>query len=105
MKKYLLSLLFICGAANAAETEEFTVSEVGISRISQSMFIVTQEPASHSICRDKTYFRMATPTADAYAVYEQAIAAMKEGRKIRIQYRSDRCLSSGQHIDVFWALN
>lgn len=91
--------------AYASETEVFTIIEAGISMNTNTIIIWTQEDATGTNCSKKDSFRISLPATEAYMVYSAAISAMYEGKKAKLTYSEDDCISGSPILEVFRNLN
>jgi hypothetical protein len=106
MKK-LIPFLMILMATEALTSPriEIAVKEVGLSKNSKRVFVVSEQQATETECSVKDHFSIAIPEAEAYLFYSTALTAMKDGKKMRIQYSATDCISNSPIVEVFWNLN
>ena len=107
MKKYFfgLSLLFYSINAAAYFEQEFSISAVGGSSNTNSVFIDVTETAQHTNCANKKHFKLAFDSPHADRFYSTALAAQAQGKKMRLGYEPDDCLSNGVKPRVFKIIN
>lgn len=89
----------------ASARKNIVVTEVGLSKNTNRTFIKSSTLAANSECSDKEHYAMELGTPESYLFYSAALTAMKEGKKMRVQFELDQCLSHAPRVDVFWNLN
>lgn len=93
--------------ANCAEmSAEFTVSEVGASLVSNSVFVNTVENATSNNGCDLKTFKMSNDNAFSDKFYSTMLAAQVSGRKIKVRWDPDAaCFSSAIAPKAYWLLD
>ncbi|WP_019606637.1 hypothetical protein [Teredinibacter turnerae] len=107
MKKYIfgLSLAFLTIDATAYFEQEFSIGAVGGSSNTNSVFIDVVETAQNTNCSNKNHFKLAYDSPHADRFYSTALAAQAQGKKMRLGYEPDDCLSNGVKPRVFKIIN
>lgn len=103
----IIILIFSCmsSLSYGFDRKEITVLEVGLSMNTGRIFVKGSPAATETECTDKAHYSIALGSPEAYLFYSAALTAMKEGKKMRIQYGETECVGSGPKIDVYWNLN
>ena len=66
--------------ANATR-KDISVTEVGLSKNTNRVFVKSSNLASDSRCSDKEHYAMELGTPESYLFYSVALTAMNEGKK------------------------
>ncbi|MGY5821780.1 hypothetical protein [Vibrio chemaguriensis] len=101
----ILPLVLSTGSAYANIRKDIDIIEVGLSKNTGRVFVKSSVQATDTNCSDKTLYAMKSGTPEAYVFYSAALSAMKDRKKMRIQYEPDQCLEQAPKIDVFWNLS
>ncbi len=109
MKVSKLILLFgsvmLTTLAQASTRKDITITEVGLSKNTNRVFVKATPAATGTECSDKEHYAISLNGAEAYLFYSAALTAMNEGKKMRVLYESQGCLNGAPIVDVFWNLS
>ncbi|PTY36449.1 hypothetical protein BGP77_03885 [Saccharospirillum sp. MSK14-1] len=104
MKKALyliIVILSMSGNVRAADGS-FTVSTIGSSNNTDTIFIRTLEEVQNTTCENKKLLRLPHTDGSADRLFSLAIAAQAQGKKISVEYDGNHCIDNGTVITVFW---
>ncbi|WP_054113239.1 hypothetical protein [Marinagarivorans algicola] len=101
----LFGSVILAASAQADARKEITITEVGLSKNTNRVFVKATPLATDTECSDKEHYAMSLNGSEAYLFYSAALTAMNEGKKMRVQYETQRCLSGAPIVDVFWNLS
>jgi hypothetical protein len=83
-KKIAMLIAFISSSALANQAQEFTISEVGVSDNTGTVFINTKEAALNTECSNSKQFKVALVNRIADRFYSIALMALASNKKITI---------------------
>lgn len=104
MKKKFLTLLVgsLLGFSVSAANGDFTISSVGSSNGTNTIFIETIEAATATTnCSNRKLFRLPDSDKSADRLFSLALSAQAQNKKITLDYNIDECLEGGVLISVF----
>lgn len=103
MKKLMtLTLLALCISVNADHFQEVTLSHVGVSDNSGTIFFNTVEDIIETDCTNKKQFKVALDNRTADKMYSTALVALATKRKLSIHYHETNCIGVSAKVNVMF---
>jgi hypothetical protein len=102
MRRVVLAVaILISSSAYAYSEQYFTVTRVGASNNTNTVFIDAKEDADNTSCDRKNHFKLPLTDQLADKFFSAALAAQAQGRQLVIGYEADECIHGGILPRVF----
>jgi hypothetical protein len=98
---FLAVAMVISGSAHAYSEQYFTVTRVGASNNTNTVFIDVSEIANNTTCGRKDHFKLPLTDQLADKFFSAALTAQAQGRRLVIGYEADECIHGGILPRVF----
>lgn len=96
-----IALFIISSSIALAGEQDVTISVVGVSNNTNSVFINTVEELKDSTCNNKKLARLPIQDVAANYLLSVGLAAQAQDKKITLLVSQTECISGGALVEVF----